>query len=200
MRSLSHALAHTHPVHLFYADGVLRLDGHACRLEIPLHARAAGWVSDLMRILPAELVALDLLAPPHAGGDLDTERFRRRLADVPAALHATAPLWLHGTKVHGLATATLAAPVAVKPVVTVTSVVAVCADDRASIAVGETAYAQATALISDTVTTALLAESSWTLASGLRGIVLHFHAARAQRSSGCRQPETSAGWCASAFH
>ncbi|AWU98095.1 hypothetical protein [Azospirillum ramasamyi] len=199
MHALSQALAHTHPVHLYYADGVLRLDGQACRLETPLHARAAAWVSDLMRLLPAELVALDLLAPPHASGDLNTGRLRRHLADVAAGLQAAAPLWDHGTEVHGLATATLAVPVTVKPVVTVTSVVAVCADDHASIAIGEIAYAQATALISDTVTAALLAESSWALASGLRGLALHFRAARAQRPSVRHPPETPAGSSAPAF-
>lgn len=175
MWSLSQALACHNPVPVSYLTGALKVDGQACRIDHPIHAKAAGWLCALMRVLPAELVALDALAPPHADGILDNDRLRTRLADVPAALSALPSLRTHGAAVHTTAIASLAAPMAVGPVLTVTARIAIHADDGMPMHIDAATYAGASAAISDIVAAALRGQTTWMLASGLRAIALNLH-------------------------
>lgn len=174
MLSLSQALGCDVAVHLFYAQDSFRVDGRAVRLHDPIHARAVRWVRELAKILPMDLVALEALVPPHQTGSLNPECLQARLTEGPSALQVVRPLWAHGAEVHARTAATLAAPVAMGPVVTAATTVSVRTADRAPLAVDEVTRAWATAIIDDAVSAALLGEAAWLLVSGVQGLILDF--------------------------
>lgn len=192
MNSLSQALACNDSVHLLFAHGVYRVDGRAVNPSDPIHAGAIRWVRQLAQVLPADLIALEALVPPHASGKLDHQRLRSHLVNGPATLRRFAPLWIDGNDVKARAAATLVVPVSMGPAVVVSTSVEVRAADRAPLAIDNVTIAAATGAIDDAVSVALLGEAAWVLASGIHGLVLEFCVRRPDSPPPCSLPPQAA--------